>query len=101
MYPMATKVTEKQELTIKPKKDRPRANVPAPSASRDNSFSRVSRYLREVQVELRKTTWPSKQELIASTQVVLGLLAVVGVYIFVVDVLVTQFFKLSHLGPQG
>jgi preprotein translocase subunit SecE len=32
---------------------------------------RVSRYLREVRQELKKVTWPSKEEVISSTLVVL------------------------------
>ena len=95
---MATKVTEKQNATIKPKKEKPRA-APAPSAAaQDNFFSRTARYLREVQVELRKTTWPSKQELIASTQVVMGLLLVVGVYMWLADVILGYLFRVAGMG---
>lgn len=32
---------------------------------------RVSRYLREVRQEIKKVTWPSKEEIISSTIVVL------------------------------
>jgi len=32
---------------------------------------RVSRYLREVRQEIKKVTWPSKEEIISSTLVVL------------------------------
>jgi preprotein translocase subunit SecE len=96
---MATNVREKSEATIKPKKEKPRAGAPAHSAAaRDNFFGRIARYLREVQVELRKTTWPSKSELIASTQVVLGLLVVVGVYIWAVDVILAFLFRVTGLG---
>ena len=96
---MATKVTEKQNMTIKPKKEKPRATAAPSAAAQDNFFARTSRYLREVQVELRKTTWPSKQELIASTQVVLGLLVVVGLYIWGVDMILSFVFRFLHLGP--
>ena len=95
---MATKVTEKQNMTIKPKKEKPRATAAPSAAAQDNFFARTSRYLREVQVELRKTTWPSKQELIASTQVVLGLLVVVGLYMWVVDIALGYLFKVSGMG---
>lgn len=85
------------DAKIKPKKERARAAA-APRASRDSMFSRMSRYLREVQSELKKTNWPTRSELIASTQVVLGLLIVVGLFIFVVDVALSFLFKFAGLG---
>src|SRR5690242_10830064 len=95
---MATKVTEKQEATIKPKKEKPRAAAASAAAAQDSFFARTARYLREVQVELRKTTWPSKQELIASTQVVLGLLVVVGIYMWLADVILSALFRFAGMG---
>jgi preprotein translocase subunit SecE len=95
---MATKVTEKQDATIKPKKEKPRATAAPSAAAQDSFFARTSRYLREVQVELRKTTWPSKQELIASTQVVMGLLVVVGVYMWLADVILGYLFRAAGMG---
>jgi preprotein translocase subunit SecE len=41
-------------------------------------FKRLSRYLREVKQELKKVTWPSKQEIISSTMVV-----IVAVFFFI------------------
>ena len=97
---MATNVREKSEATIKPKKEKARAAGAAQAAARGNSpLDRAVRYLSEVQTELRKTTWPSKQELIASTQVVLGLLVVVGLYIWGVDMILSFVFRFLHLGP--
>lgn len=99
---MATKVKEKDEAAIKPRREKPRPAAPAQSAAaRNSAFGRMSRYLREVQVELKKTTWPTKEELIASTQVVLGLLVVVGLYMFLVDVTIGFLFTKAGLGFKG
>lgn len=95
---MATKVTENNDAKIKPKKDKARAVAVARPAPRDNVVTRVTHYLREVQTELKKTNWPSKAELIASTQVVIGLLVVVGVYVFLVDTILTFLFNAAGLG---
>jgi preprotein translocase subunit SecE len=61
------------------------AAKPAVVTRKDGPFQKLNRYLNEVRVELKKTTWPSKQELIASTEVVLGVVIVVGLYIALTD----------------
>ena len=52
---------------------------------KDGPIQKFARYLQEVRVELKKTTWPSRRELIASTEVVLGVVIVVGAYIALAD----------------
>src|SRR5262249_54815887 len=52
-----------------------------------NLFSQLSRFLDEVGGELKKTTWPLKAEVIASTRVVLGSILVVGCYMALIDYL--------------
>jgi preprotein translocase SecE subunit len=42
------------------------------------SFSGFAEYLRGVREELRKATWPTRQELIRLTQVVLAVIAIVA-----------------------
>ncbi len=44
-----------------------------------NILKRVTRYLKEVRQELKKVTWPSRQEIISSTMVV-----IIAVFFFVV-----------------
>ncbi|MFN3652657.1 MAG: preprotein translocase subunit SecE [Armatimonadota bacterium] len=48
-------------------------------------FQRMKKYLDEVQVELRKTTWPTRTELISQTQVVIAVILLLGVFIYVWD----------------
>lgn len=71
--------TEKSVGVVKPK-----TPSVAPSGA-PGPLDKAKKYLGEVQTELRKTTWPTKAELISQTQVVLGMLVVVGVFIFVWD----------------
>ena len=72
---------------------RPQATARGTGAGGDGRRQRVAKYLAEVRTELKKTTWPSKQELVAQTQVVLGLLLVIGVFIYVWDTFLGQVFR--------
>lgn len=49
--------------------------------------TQIQDFFREVKVEMSKVTWPSKEELKSSTQVVLILLAVFAAVIYFYDVL--------------
>ncbi len=49
------------------------------------TMERFNGFLREVRVEVRKVTWPSKGELWESTIVVLVTVAIISMFIFVVD----------------
>jgi preprotein translocase subunit SecE len=45
----------------------------------------MARFLRDVRVELSKVTWPTRNELLVSTLVVLVAVAIAGVYTGVLD----------------
>jgi len=62
---------------------------PAP-AKKDGSFQKLVKYLQEVQAELKKTSWPDRPKLIASTKVVLSAVIITGLYLFVIDYVLTQ-----------
>ena len=57
----------------------------ADSANVKNPIQRVSLFVRQVLAELGKVTKPTRQELIKSTGVVLGFVAVVMVLIYFLD----------------
>ena len=57
-------------------------------------FARLTRFLREVRAELRKVTWPTKQELIANTIVVLVSVFFAAALIWVIDSFLTQLLKI-------
>jgi preprotein translocase subunit SecE len=57
------------------------APAPKPRAATSRSEHRLVKYLREVGTELKKTNWPSKPELISETQIVIGVLIALGVFV--------------------
>ncbi|MCS7235849.1 MAG: preprotein translocase subunit SecE [Armatimonadota bacterium] len=57
------------------------------------AVERATRYLREVRAELNRVTWPSRQEIIASTVVVLVVVGVVAAYLGAWDALFTWLFQ--------
>jgi len=48
-------------------------------------LEKLKRFLKEVVAELRKVTWPTKDELIGSTIVVIVVSLVVAIFIGIVD----------------
>lgn len=52
--------------------------------------NRVTKFLSEVKTELKKVTWPSRDEVKASTIVVLTATFLLAVYIGVVDFFVSK-----------
>jgi preprotein translocase subunit SecE len=51
-------------------------------------------YLREVSSELRKVVWPSRKETIGSTSVVLVIVALSGVFLGIVDLILSRLVRL-------
>lgn len=47
-------------------------------------------YLQQVQVELKKVTWPTRQEIIRMTTIVIVSSVVVGIYLSGLDFLFTK-----------
>ena len=56
-------------------------------------IGRVREFVREVVAEFRKVTWPSRQELVNSTAVVVVLTVVVALFLGVVDVGLTRLVE--------
>jgi len=65
-------------------------------------MEKIRKFFREVIAEGKKITWPSRKELLVSFGVVLVILAVSGVYFFVVDFvfsgLVSLVFRALGIG---
>jgi preprotein translocase subunit SecE len=57
---------------------------------------RVNGFLQSAWVESKKVTWPTRQELIESTRVVIVATFVVMVYLFVVDRILTLLLGLFY-----
>lgn len=53
-----------------------------------SQMERLNGFIKEVRVEARKVTWPSRGELWESTVVVMITVAIISMFIFVVDQIV-------------
>ncbi len=58
-----------------------------------NIFKRIGEYLREVKGELKKVTWPSKNDLVKTTIAVLVSSFIFGVFLFVVDMIFSKIIN--------
>ena len=59
----------------------------------DCKLERFLKFLKEVSAELRKVTWPTKEELIGSTIVTVVVSLIVSIFVFIVDRSLTFVIK--------
>ena len=81
----------KSSAELTPLTERPGKDVRAMAVSESGKpglISRISRFFKEVRSELRKVAWPNRKELTSYTILVLVTVAVVAVYIGVIDFVV-------------
>jgi preprotein translocase subunit SecE len=62
-----------------------------PDAEKKSFFGRLKQYLHEVRQELRKVTWPTREQMIAFTAVTLITSIVLTGVIFGLDVIMKEF----------
>ena len=67
---------------------------PAPAKVRDNFLTRSLQFLREVKVELKKVTWPSRKQTVGSTVVVIILVTIISFFLGAVDIGLSSLVKL-------
>ena len=51
----------------------------------DNVYTRAVQFLREVKIELKKVTWPTRKQTLGSTAVVIVLVMIISVFLGLVD----------------
>jgi preprotein translocase subunit SecE len=71
---------------VVPKKEPPKAIKPSGRKIQLALWTKAAQFLREVKIELKKVTWPSRKETMASTAVVIILVIIVSVFLGLVDV---------------
>ena len=75
----------------------PKKNLPAAGAAtgmtKPNFIEATFQFLREVKVELKKVTWPSRKQTIGSTVVVLVLVLLISLFLGVVDMGLSQLIR--------
>jgi len=57
-------------------------------------FAKVGNFLTEVKVELGKVAWPTRQELISSTWIVIVMTALLAIYIGILDLVLSKLLGL-------
>ena len=71
------------------------ARRPAPTpAQRAANAARTQEFVRGVVAEMRRVTWPSRQEWISATILTVALVFVVGIYTYTIDELFGFLFGL-------
>ena len=54
---------------------------------------KIITFFQDVVKEMKKVTWPTKEELIESTKVVIIVCIVLAVFTYVIDMIISQAFK--------
>jgi preprotein translocase subunit SecE len=57
-------------------------------------FRSLRNYFRDAWGEIRKVSWPGRKELLASTITVLAVIAIMGIFLGVVDLVLTSLMSL-------
>ena len=73
------------EIPAAPRKPMTAAAAAPASPPADNVLTRSLQFLREVKIELKKVTWPSRQQTMGSTLVVIVLVMIISVFLGTVD----------------
>jgi preprotein translocase subunit SecE len=55
--------------------------------------NRIMQYVRETRAELRKVVWPTREEAINLTAIVVGTITAMSIFFGIVDYLFTQLFR--------
>ena len=71
--------------TIKPAVKKIYTPVSKPVVKERNVFDKSIQFLREVKVELKKVTWPSRKQTMGSTVVVLVIVTIISLFLGLVD----------------
>ena len=83
----------KKKLTL-PAKKQTAATGPVALKHKDNIFGKTTQFLREVKVELKKVTWPSRKQTIGSTVVVIALVMIISVFLGAVDLGLSSLIRI-------
>ena len=59
-----------------------------------NFMEKALQFLREVKVELKKVTWPSRKQAMGSTLVVIILVVIISLFLGVVDISLSSLIRL-------
>jgi preprotein translocase subunit SecE len=83
-----------KKKTVFPQKKQVPAAPAVATKPKDNIFSKSAQFLREVKVELKKVTWPSRKQTIGSTVVVIALVMLISLFLGVVDFGISSLIRI-------
>jgi preprotein translocase subunit SecE len=69
-----------------PSKKQSQVSRVVPAKTKTNLFNSTVQFLREVKIELKKVTWPSRKQTIGSTVVVIALIILISLFLGSVDI---------------
>ena len=76
-----------------PKRQSAATSLPT-TKPKNNIFTKSAQFLREVKVELKKVTWPSRKQTIGSTAVVIALVMLISLFLGVVDFGISSLIRI-------
>ena len=88
-----SKVARSESTAKEPKKKpvlvqrkSPPSVASAPVTVKSNFLTAALQFLREVKIELKKVSWPSRKQTVGSTAVVIALVIIISLFLGIVDV---------------
>ena len=57
-------------------------------------FRKIGKFLADVRQEMEKVSWPTREELIGSTYVVIVISGIISIYIFGIDTILSNILKI-------
>lgn len=73
------------------------AGASRPPIRRTPSLERIRRFLGDVWVELKRCEWPKREQVVRSTLIVLGFIALMSLYIGVLDAVLSWITRALKL----
>lgn len=93
---MAKDVAEKPELDqdTPDVSEKAKKAKPAKPKEKKSIFKRFTRFFKDLKSEIKKVVWPSKKQVKNNTFVVLCFMAVAGVFLWILDFVLTTVLKM-------
>ena len=82
---IAGALAETKKILILPQKKPLTGSKTLTDKETNSRIEKISQFLREVKIELKKITWPTRKQTIGSTVVVIILVLIVSLFLSVVD----------------
>ncbi len=90
-------IGRKQPVAPSPVQSSPKPRVAAGSGGSDNSrLGKIRGNIRDISAELRKVTWPTREEARNLTIVVIGITAFLGSLLASIDTVLAKLYQVIH-----